>query len=111
RLALIHADNGAVLDRRDQIVGDDGGARAWRDRYRDTDARGAHDVSGDADVTQILPPADRDAGDRRVLDHVAGHGRVGLDADTDAVAVVRVGAGGPARDQIADEIALHDREP
>src|SRR5436190_13215975 len=65
----------------------------------------------DRDVAQIVSPAQHDAGGRGILDHVAGDRAVGLDRYADARAVARVGAGGPTGQQVADDVALHDREP
>ena len=55
----------------------------------------AHHVAGDGDVAQVVPPAEHDAGGRRVLDHVAGHRGVRLDRDADAAGVARIGARRP----------------
>ena len=63
------------------------------------------------DVAQIFAPAGDDAERRRVLDHVAGHRGIGLDIDADAGVVVGLGADRPLRHQVADDVALHDREP
>src|ERR1700737_341998 len=108
RLCRIHADDRAILHRRDQVVGDHGRARARRHRDLDADTGAAHHIAGHADVAQILPPAKRNAGDRRVLDDVAGDGGVGFDADADAIAIAWVGANRTPGHQIADEIALDD---
>ena len=57
-----------------------------------------------------MAPADRDAGDGRVLDDVSGHRGISLDANPDAIAVVRIGASGALGHEIADQVALHHRE-
>ena len=82
---------------RDDVVGDQRGAGARRDRHADADVGAAHHVAGRGDVAQVVPEAEHDAGGRRVLDHVAGDGGVGLDVDADAGAVARIGAGGARR--------------
>ncbi len=95
----------------DDVVGDQRIAGAGRHRDADADIGLAHDVAGDGDVAQILSEAQHDAGGGRVLDHVSGHRRVRLHRDADAGAVTRVGAGRSFGQEIADDIALHDREP
>jgi hypothetical protein len=57
------------------------------------------------------PQPGSDARIGHVLDDIAGHDRIGLDADADAGPVVRIGAGRTPADEIADQVALHDREP
>lgn len=65
----------------------------------------AHHVSGGGDVAQIGAIAKHDTGGRRVLDRVAGDGGIGLDRNADTGFVVGIGAGGPPRQKIADDVA------
>ena len=81
------------------------------DGNRDAEIGAADHIRGDGDIAQIGFPAGGNSGIRRVFHDIAGHHRVGFDADADAGAVVRVGAGRAPVDEIADQVALHDGEP
>src|SRR5262249_23434739 len=95
---------------RDHVVVDERGAGSRH--HRDTDAgKGvANDVAGDRDVAQIFAPAGDDAERGRILDHIAGDGAVRLDIDADAGVVVRRGPDRPPGQEVADDVALHDRK-
>src|SRR5215510_1145636 len=111
RLRACHTDDGAASGLRDHVVRDQRAAGAGRDRDRDADVGLAHDVAGDRDVAQIMPPSQHDARGGRVLDYVAGDRRVGLHRDADAAGIAGVGAGRALRVEVADDVALHDGEP
>src|SRR6202011_5685300 len=81
-------------------------ARARHHRYADADKGVADHIARDGDVAEIFAPAGDDPERRRVLDHVAGDGRIRLDIDADAGIVVRRGADRPLRNQVADDVAL-----
>src|SRR5262245_29874602 len=75
-------------------------------RNADADMRIANEIVGDAYVAKITAPADHDAVARRSFDHIPIHHAIGLDSDADA-ALVDVFA----KEDVADEVALHHREP
>src|SRR6516164_9478101 len=78
-----------------------------RDRDADSDIGLAHHVAGRNHVAQIAAEAEHEARERRVLDHIAGDGGVGLDRNADAGGVRRIGAGGTLRLEVTDNVALH----
>src|SRR5205807_1023930 len=110
-LASLHTDDGAAPRFGDDVVGDQRSAGTGRDRHADADVGAAHHVAGRGDVAQVVTEAEHDAGSRRVLDHIAGDGRIGLDIKADAGAVAGVGAARTLRQEVADQVALHHSEP
>src|SRR5215472_13184264 len=63
------------------------------------------------DVTQIFAPASNDPEGRRIFDDVAGHRTVGLDIDADTSIIIRRGSDRALWNEIADDVALDDRNP
>ena len=109
--AVIHADDRAAGTFGEHVVGNQSRAGSARDGDADAESGSPHEVSGGGDIAEILTVAENYAGEGRVLDRIAGDGAVRFDGDADAGAVIGIGARWALRKQVADQIALDDREP
>src|SRR4029078_6336348 len=98
RRGRVHGTNGSILDAGDPVAGD---RRGLGDRGRDTNAdmNVADVILGDAYVAHIATNEDAETG--RVLHHIAGDYRVGLNRNS-----IAMEEGGFAEEQVAYEIAL-----
>src|SRR5215471_510943 len=107
---MIETDHSAEASLCDYIVVHEGGACTGDDRHADAGKGLSDNVAGDRNVAQILAPACDNAKRRGILHHISGHRTVGLDIDADSSVVVWCGADRALRKEIADDVALHDRE-
>jgi len=102
----VHSLDGALPRPGNHIGGNQRRPSTRRDRSGYSPATISNEVIGDRHIAQILAPAKSDAGDGGVFDDIAGHERVGLNADAVAPGVKMV-----AGVQVADQVARNHGKP